>query len=217
MPRRPAGTSVGVPVTDSTHRRRSEGIARCPGGRGSPGQPFPDSICQRHRRLRRRPQPTCGRTFCALRLAQRVSGLPSPVSVSVSVSVSGLQAPDSRLRAWGSRLRAWGSRLGELPWQRRRRQPGPASVARGAARSDRRQRGARRQPRRRRVPRAAQRAHQAHGRLVLRRLDLQRLAAQYQATVGLVRALGGAWDTPTAGLAPGAALPPVASRGAAGN
>ena len=112
MPRRPAGTSVGVPVTDSTHRRRSEGIARCPGGRGSPGQPFPDSICQRHRRLRRRPQPTCGRTFCALRLAQRVSGLPSPVSVSVSVSVSGLQAPDSRLRAWGSRLRAWGSRLG---------------------------------------------------------------------------------------------------------
>jgi len=195
MPRRPAGTSVGVPVTDSTHRRRSEGIARCPGGRGSPGQPFPDSICQRHRRLRRRPQPTCGRTFCALRLAQRVSGLPSQVSVSVSVSVSGLrspgsglqapglglqapglglQAPGLGLQAPGLGLQAWSSGLEasalrpracrsqfnlsiadpdplaagaarpplQLPWQRRRRQPGPASVARGAARSDRRQRGA---------------------------------------------------------------------------
>ena len=53
--------------------------------------------------------------------------------------------------------------------------------------------------------------------LANRRQALQVKAAQYQATVGLVRALGGAWDTPTAGLAPGAALPPVASRGAAGN
>ena len=49
-----------------------------------------------------------------------------------------------------------------------------------------------------------------------RRQALQVKAAQYQATVGLVRALGGAWDMPTAGLAPGAELPPVAARGGAG-
>jgi len=52
--------------------------------------------------------------------------------------------------------------------------------------------------------------------LTNRRQALQVKAAQYQATVGLVRALGGAWDMPTAGLAPGAERSPVAAHGGAG-
>lgn len=38
--------------------------------------------------------------------------------------------------------------------------------------------------------------------LANRRTALQVRAAQFQATVGLIRALGGSWDAPTAGLAP---------------
>ena len=52
--------------------------------------------------------------------------------------------------------------------------------------------------------------------LTNRRQALQVKAAQYQATVGLVRALGGAWDAPMAGLTPAAGLPPVAAHGGAG-
>ena len=52
--------------------------------------------------------------------------------------------------------------------------------------------------------------------LTNRRQALQVKAAQYQATVGLVRALGGAWDLPTAGPAPGAERSPVAAHGGAG-